>query len=660
MLGRAFDLDNGNTWPRNYRNFFGTNHTGLKLSDNDLLSGTALFAAVRYIAEDIAANPHIVYERLDDGRRRHALDHPAYTLLHAMPNPDMTQAEFTEMLLGNLLFYWRAYVYIIRNKQGDPIELWPLHSPNMEIKIDKGRAKYLYHMGGKKTEIPRDQIMPVGGLRFTGPHGAGPFQRNQQSAAIGIAAERYAAEYYANGAHQSGVIEMPGKLKTKEDREYFKQMIRESYQGLGKSHNVMVLEEGSAFKPITADPGKSQLIEARKYSIPEVSRMLRIPPPMLMDLERATFSNIEHQQIQYVTHTLMPWARKLEQMVNAYLFTRRERSRYYMKIKLDGLLRGDSETRWKVYNQGITLGVLSRNEVRRWEDLDPVEGLDEHLVMVNMAPASQLESDQEKAAPKTTERELRALAGTDTRADDANKIARSRLAARRRFSGPIRQAIDRVVKRQARDIERQAAQLLGKRTREDFLEWLAEYGDKQPEAVQDIIGPTIQAYGETIAESMLADLDIETPGDMPAAIDTALDRVARDQVRSATNQLRDLVDKAESESAAREAIEQRMKEWRDTRADKLTDRTLHDVSEDLALFSMKRAGVTRIVWRTLGDSCPFCNQLDGRVVSIGTDFMSKGETIGDPDKPEAGIYSAPQNFKHPPIHRGCDCVVLPA
>ena len=370
---------------------------GKTVTERTAMQMTAVYACVRILAESIAGLPLHLYRYRDQGKEK-ALDHPLYTLLHDEPNPEMTSFVFREALMCHLLLWGNAYAQVIRNGKGQVTALYPLLPSRMTVDRDeRGQLFYRYQRGsdetagGKasKTETvilhPSD-VLHIPGLGFDGLVGYSPIAMSKNAIGLAMAAEEYGSKFFANGAAPSGVLETPTLIK---DISKLRDSWNEAYGGSHNAGKVAILEQGVTFKPISMSPQDSQLLETRKYQLDEIARIFRIPPHMIGDLEKATFSNIENQSLDFVKYTLGPWVSRWEQGLARALLSPAEKQQYFIRFNVDGLLRGDYKSRMEGYAIGRQNGWMSANDIRELENLDmiPAEaGGDLYLVNGNMLP----------------------------------------------------------------------------------------------------------------------------------------------------------------------------------------------------------------------------------------------------------------------------------
>jgi len=355
---------------------------------------TAVYACVRILAEAIAGLPLRVYRyKADDGKEK-AVGHRLYHLLHNEPNPEMTSFVFRETLMSHLLLWGNAYAQVIRDGRGQVMALYPLLPNKMDVaRSANGELTYTYRRDAEESRVSpdsgtvtlrRDEVLHIPGLGFDGLVGYSPIAIAKNAIGMAMATEEYGASFFANGANPGGVLEHPGVVK---DPKRVRESWNTVYQGSSNSHRIAVLEEGMKFQAIGIPPEQAQFLETRKFQINEIARIFRIPPHMIGDLEKSSFSNIEQQSLEFVKYTLDPWVVRWEQALQQSLLLPSEKPRYFVRFNVDGLLRGDYQSRMSGYAVGIQNGFFSPNDVRRLEDLNLIpdeEGGNVYVLNGNM------------------------------------------------------------------------------------------------------------------------------------------------------------------------------------------------------------------------------------------------------------------------------------
>jgi HK97 family phage portal protein len=390
---------------------FGGTTSGKTVNERTAMQTTAVYACVRILSEAVAGLPlHIYRYRADGGKERIPM-HPLYHLLHDEPNPEMTSFVFRETLMSHLLLWGNAYAQVVRNGRGQAVALYPLLPSKMDVsRAANGELLYTYYRDADETglnpkggyiTLRRDEVLHIPGLGFDGLIGYSPIAMAKNAIGMSLATEEYGASFFANGANPGGVLEHPGVIK---DIGRVKESWNSAYQGNGNAHKVAVLEEGMKFQAIGIPPEQAQFLETRKFQINEIARIYRVPPHMVGDLEKSSFSNIEQQSLEFVKYTLDPWVVRWEQSLQQSLLLPSEKPSLFIRFNLDGLLRGDYQSRMSGYAVGRQNGWMSANDIRELEDMNRIstqEGGDLYLVngnMTKLADAGAFAGNQSKEA----------------------------------------------------------------------------------------------------------------------------------------------------------------------------------------------------------------------------------------------------------------------
>jgi len=392
-LFRSRDKPQNRTTGSAYSFFFGGSAAGKRVNERSAMQMTAVYSCVRILAEAVAGLPLHLYRYKEDGGKEKALDHPLYLLLHDEPNPEMSSFVFRETLMTHLLLWGNAYAQIIRNGRGEVMALYPLMPDRMAVdRDDKGQLYYEYTTSADDAPISKGSIvrlkpsdvLHIPGLGFDGLVGYSPIAMAKNAIGLAIATEEYGSKFFANGAQPSGVLEHPGTIK---DPQRVRDSWMSQFGGSANSNKIAVLEEGLKYTPISISPEQAQFLETRKFQINEIARIFRVPPHMVGDLEKSSFSNIEQQSLEFVKYTLEPWLVRWEQSIQRTLFSADEKKRYFVRFNVEGLLRGDYASRMNGYAVGRQNGWMSANDIRELENLDRIpaeEGGDLYLINGNM------------------------------------------------------------------------------------------------------------------------------------------------------------------------------------------------------------------------------------------------------------------------------------
>lgn len=378
-----------------YSFYMGGSSAGKNVNERSAMQMTAVYSCVRILAEAVAGLPLHLYRYKEDGGKERAIDNNLYHLLHDEPNKEMSSFIFRETLMTHLLLWGNAYAQIIRNGKGEVVALYPLMPNKMQVDRDEnGELYYIYTRSSDEAKTmdgvtvyltPRD-VLHIPGLGFDGLVGYSPIAMAKNAIGLAIATEEYGAKFFANGAAPSGVLEHPGTIK---DPSRLRENWNSTFGGSANSGKVTVLEEGMKYTPISISPEQAQFLETRKFQIDEIARIFRVPPHMVGDLEKSSFSNIEQQSLEFVKYTLDPWVIRWEQSLSRALLNEDEKRKYFFKFNLEGLLRGDYESRMSGYAVARQNGWMSANDIRELENMDKIpaeDGGDLYLINGNMLP----------------------------------------------------------------------------------------------------------------------------------------------------------------------------------------------------------------------------------------------------------------------------------
>mgnify|MGYP002672258892 FL=1 len=378
-FGQARDKPVDKAADAGYSFLFGRTTSGKPVNERTAMQTTAVYACVRILAEAVASLPLHVYEYQDDGGKKLVHDHPLYYLLHDEPNPEMTSFVFRETLMSHLLIWGNAYAQIIRDGAGRVLGLYPLLPDKMDVQRDeRGNIYYVYSRNSDENpmfkeygdiRLKAEDVLHIPGLGFDGLIGYSPIAMAKNAVGMTIACEEYGASFFANGANPGGVLEHPGVLK---DPSKVRESWNSVYRGVNNAHKIAVLEEGMKYQQIGIPPEEAQFLETRKFQINEIARLYRIPPHMVGDLDKSSFSNIEQQSLEFVKYTLDPWVIRWEQSLQRSLLLPGEKGKYFIKLNVDGLLRGDYQSRMNGYAVGRQNGWFSANDIREMENMNPI------------------------------------------------------------------------------------------------------------------------------------------------------------------------------------------------------------------------------------------------------------------------------------------------
>ena len=378
------------------------NAAGIRIDSDSALQCTVVLACARALAESLASLPLHIYENLPDGGKKISKAHPLYRRLHSFPNSWQTSFEWREQQVLWVCLWGNAYSLIVPGEAGFATELQPLHPSRMKVeRIENGRLRYSYRDAAGKAEIfNQDQILHIRWLSDDGINGMIPVSLAKDAIGLARACEIHGAKFFANGARPGFVLSTDNDMKP-EAASALRDNWEVMYRGAANANRTAVLFGG--LKPIplgSSSMVESQSMETRRFQIEEVCRLFRVPPHLVGDLTRSSFSNIEQQSIDFVQHTLLPWCRRFENAFARDLIT--EDEKYFAEFDTRGMLRGDAAGRAAYFQAMWNLGVASINEIRNWENLNPIEGGDTRFVQLNMQTLAKAVTPEAQPEPTPT------------------------------------------------------------------------------------------------------------------------------------------------------------------------------------------------------------------------------------------------------------------
>jgi HK97 family phage portal protein len=383
--------------------------SGEVVTPETAMTNSAIYACVRILSETIASLPLKVYKKGPNGSRMVLPDHPLNTILGQSPNDTNTACELREYLVANLALRGNAYAEILSDGAGGIGGLYPLNSRYMNVDTtERGKLVFDYHEPGRSRVYTPSQLWRTVGLSGDGVTGVSPIQLAREGIGLTMAMENYASSMFSHGATPPGVLEFPGKLQNTQVDS-----LRSQFADAAGKRRPLILESGMSYKSVGMSAEDAQFIESRKFQVAEVARWYRVPLHMLAELDRSTFSNIEHQSIEFVVHTIRPWLVRLEQSIWRDLLDRKEQRKLFVSHAVEGLLRGDTKARYEAYTRGIQDGWLSRNEVRALENMNPADGLDQFVLPMNFSTLSEREAALEETVANGLEEKERKTLETE-------------------------------------------------------------------------------------------------------------------------------------------------------------------------------------------------------------------------------------------------------
>lgn len=633
----------------------------LSVTPDTALYATAVLACIRVLSEDLAKLSCVTYRKMNESgsKRARAQDHYLYPLLHAQPNPEMTAFEFFELQQIHFCLRGNAFINIKRSPSGEPYSLVPIHPDRIKAnRTEKGEVIYSVWNRGQYDPAPFDSISHLRSMAINGIMGTSLVQLAKEAIALSLYGERFSSRTFRNNAAPGGVIEYPGKLNP-DARKNFLEAWDEKHKGVANAARPAMLQEGMKWVNVGTSPRDAQMLEERTFQILEICRVFRMQPHKIAELSRATYSNIEWQAIEHVQDTLLPHARRWEQVISRDLLFEAERNTIYAEFLFDSLLRGDTTARWAAYTSGFNVGAFSQNDILERENINPFDGGDEHYVPLNMVPiGTEFAASVTPLMPPPMPRSLEERSAMLKKERAARTVAgRKRVAAiyRKLF---VNAATDLIRHERDKVLEAAGKQLRSAVT-DDFADWMDEFYVSFQEYIRRKFHPLMLAYGEEIAALAAEGIGVEVK------MTTQLEKFIKEYVNvfalryagSSQGQLADVLTKAGAEGINLfDSIAQRIGEWELTRPGKVADNEVVRQGNAVAREVYRDSGVTKLQWVASGaSSCPYCQSLDGKIVGIEETFVDKMDDV--PGESGKSMTTYHDTFA-PPIHEGCDCSIL--
>lgn len=467
----------------------------------------AVYACVRVLSEAVASLPLKLYRRREDGGKEVAGEHSLYGLLHDSPNGWMTSFEFVEQMMYHLCLRGNSISEKAYGSNGAINQLLPIH-PERVLKtrmLGSYIIEYTYiNDAGEKDTLTSHDVLHVRGLSSDGQWGFSPITLQRNAIAFAIGAEKFGASLWKNGVKPSGTLQVPGQLS---DQAYarLRDSVAHEHGSSGNANKPMILEEGTTWSQISMTNEDAQFLETRKFQLAEIARIFRVPPHMIQDLERATFNNIEHMSLDFVTHSLRPWLVRIEQAIKRDLI--RQSNLYFAEFTVDALLRGDTQSRYEAYASAIQNEWMSANEVRLRENMNPRAGGDDYRNPA-INPDKQV-SDQPPVAPQEKAAD----------ASPAQDQSASRLSSA--ISAWANDIAGRVATRELADLKKRVKH--AKADREQFNEWAREYYTKHAEFVDLSLSSLCESTGlqESERVALVEQIAVRNMSELVASEDPA-------------------------------------------------------------------------------------------------------------------------------------------
>jgi len=484
MLEKRSGVANPEKW---LQNFFGgrESNSGVTVNETSALSSTAVFACIRLLSNTHASLPCPVYKRMKPRGKEKAYKYPLYKLIHDQANPIMPSFIWRETMMGHILGWGNCYSEIEYGNTGYPVALWPLRPDQTRPERDKVTKElyYITRINGVEYKLPKNKVLHIPGLGFDGIKGYSPITLAREAIGLSLATEEFGARYFGSGTHPGAVVTRPLEAPALEDQKSVEDLrgyLIDAYGGLGKSHRLMLLEEGMDIKNIGIPPEDSQFLETRQFQVTEIARFFGVQPHLIGDLTKSTNNNIEEQAIEFVVYTLRPWLVRWESYYNQFLIPEEDQETYFAEFLVDGLLRGDSKSRSEALQIQRRNGIINANDWAEIENRNPLPGDlgEKYIVEGNMTTLDKVG----ELLPANQK-----LPGDTKKSDSEAKNQQNIL--KKAYERLFFDALNRIFKRENADIQREIK-------RENFINWANEYYKKPPEYMEKNLLPVILSYFE--------------------------------------------------------------------------------------------------------------------------------------------------------------------
>jgi HK97 family phage portal protein len=628
---------------------------GASISERSSLTISALFAALNFLAGTMATLPKVILRRLPGGGSEHATDHPLYDRLHNKPNDSgLTAWQYVYSSIMHKYLWGNWYTLIDRRSYRNQ-QLLPLLPERME-RYNEEKQEYIYRLkSGRPFFIPRANILHIPHISMDGMMGKGVIHYARESLGLAKAEEEFAATFFGAGIKAGGFVETEPPMN-EETRKGLQKDFNEKYGKLGESWKAIFLSGGAKWKPNELDAQKAQALESRQFAVIEIARWTNLPPHVLRDLARATFSNIEEQALELVTYTLLPLAAQIEQTMNIAFFDEAERRTHFVKFELKGLLRGQLAARTAFYQAMLDRGVFNADMVLELEDMSPQPG---GLGKAYVLPLNMVSKEMIVGSNGSAENPpLLASAQRAFRAGKALTMAQRRRNLTLRWTPKFQGMAEKIVKAETSSIRQALKDMLGEHALGDFLLWLEEFYRKQAAKVEASAAPVFTTYASDLLP--LAQEEAGSSADIKAEYEAFgkkfREGFAKAHVISSRQKLDTRIREAQAAGESElEALEEELSEWEETLPPRiaLKETVLAENSFTRKAFAL--CGITKIVSVAAGPSpCAYCAALDGKVVGIEEDLLGAGDFQPDgTDRP----LSVAKPIKSPPYHAGCMCAL---
>ena len=625
--------------------------SGLRINEKSAMQTATVFACVRVLSETIASLPIHVYERSNalGASKRIAADHPLQMLVHRSPNPEITNVEFWEYMIAHLELRGNAFAEIERSADGTPIALWPMNPDAIKMTQDK-RGKTIYEVKipgvNDPAVIGAANMLHIRALPREGMYGTSPITALAETIGLQLAAQEFGGRVFSGDGLMRTALQTDQVIR---DAETIKDL-KDTWQtavggGLSKAFRLAILHSGLRPVNIGINPNDAQLLQLMDATRKDIIRAYRLPPHKVGDLDRATFTNIEHQSIEFVQDSIVPRVSRIEAALNKMLLG--DNPDYFIKFNVDGLLRGDFAARMKGYVDGFQNGILSPNEIRDLEDMPPYDGGDTYFAPMNLAPVANIirpASIDGEADTRTAKREVRSTPIHQSIRDAWQPI--------------LQRTIERTMLPWGAKIERAAKRFLQTRDAENWDEFVISFLDAAGLELKAEMLPVISKMAQQIAERAASSYQ----NNIPSMLSDFVDMIAETKAKIGTGFSARQLQAIKQAEGTDYVLNEFATVWRngvEEQARYIAEQTIVTTDGDISRLTWRENGVTRLQWVAGGgDTCDLCQSLNGQIVGIERAFVGPGDLIQGGEGQADYIPQGPILF--PPLHDGCVCSIVPA
>jgi len=453
--------------------------TGRVVTAETAMQNTVVYACVKILSETIASLPLHIYRRLPGGGKEKAIEHPLYKLLHSQPNPEMTSFEFFELSEAHLCLRGNTYSEKVYDRGGRIAELWPITPDRVSVGRSRTTQQLEYKINlpdGGTVVFGRNKIFHRKGLGGDGVTGYSIIKMAREAIGLSLATEEFGAKFFGNGAKPCGVLEHPGRLSNQTSKGNIQKSFEEKQAGLSNAHRLLILEEGMKYHQISLSQEDSQYLQTRNFQGVEIARMFNVPAIMVgLENKSSTYASAEQFFLSFVVNTMRPWLVRWEQGIKKDLFEE-DNEEYFAEFLVDGLLRGDTASRYSAYSIGRNGGWLSADDIREKENMNPLpDGKGkEYLTPLNMVKTGEKIPEEKPPTDK-----------------DKDRVGRA-------FNGIFEDTLKRTIRREKADIMRQIRKQKDNFDAKAFDEWVNVFYAEHRTFVENNLAPIFRARSDAL------------------------------------------------------------------------------------------------------------------------------------------------------------------